>query len=306
MSALPSDEVAGDYRDALDDLITNDRFQIANLTMIAKENIEHAEAISRTLTLHIKKVRDNRAADRLPLTLCKAPPSRKLPALYVLDSLVKNIGSPYTVYFGRNLHETYMLAYSQVDQAVRRKLEEMLKTWREPVPGSLSSTPVFPLQSTQSIMDALNRYKASTAGRAPQQPIRAPSIVQAQAVNYRQPSTPTPPQPGMPYPPQVHVQNPTPTPPPQQYYQVCNLNPSSSTYLTWSSNLPRALHHNTLCLCPRHTHQFSSSHRCSLHIKHRMATIDPESTSPSYTPISMILQRMPRLTARHILWTSQS
>lgn len=56
MSSLPSDEVAGDYRDALDDLITNDRFQIANLTMIAKENIEHAEAISRTLTLHIKKV----------------------------------------------------------------------------------------------------------------------------------------------------------------------------------------------------------------------------------------------------------
>lgn len=153
------------------------------------------------------------------LTPCKAPPSRKLPALYVLDSLVKNIGSPYTVYFGRNLHETYMLAYSQVDQAVRRKLEEMLKTWREPVPGSLSSTPVFPLQATQSIMDALNRFKASTAGRAAQAPLRAPSIVQAQAVNYRQ--TPTPPQPGQLYPqPQINVQNPTPTPPPQPYYQV--------------------------------------------------------------------------------------
>lgn len=137
----------------------------------------------------------------------------------MLDSLVKNIGSPYTVYFGRNLHETYMLAYSQVDQAVRRKLEEMLKTWREPVPGSLSSTPVFPLQATQSIMDALNRFKASTAGRAAQAPLRAPSIVQAQAVNYRQ--TPTPPQAGQLYPqPQINVQNPTPTPPPQPYYQV--------------------------------------------------------------------------------------
>ncbi|KAJ9653207.1 mRNA 3' end processing factor, partial [Neophaeococcomyces mojaviensis] len=99
-ASLPSDEVAGDYKDALEDLITNDRFQIANLTMIAKENIEHAEAISRVLALHIKK----------------APPGRKLPALYVLDSLVKNVGSPYTVYFGRNLHETFMLAYSQVDQ----------------------------------------------------------------------------------------------------------------------------------------------------------------------------------------------
>lgn len=55
-ASLPSDEVAGDYKDALEDLITNDRFQIANLTMIAKENIEHAEAISRVLALHIKKV----------------------------------------------------------------------------------------------------------------------------------------------------------------------------------------------------------------------------------------------------------
>lgn len=67
MSSLPSDEVAGDYRDALDDLITNDRFQIANLTMIAKENIEHAEAISRTLTLHIKKVGNTLRNDE-PLT----------------------------------------------------------------------------------------------------------------------------------------------------------------------------------------------------------------------------------------------
>ena len=56
MSALPSDEVAADYKDALEDLITNERAGIANLTMIAKENIEHAQAIARTLTLHIKKV----------------------------------------------------------------------------------------------------------------------------------------------------------------------------------------------------------------------------------------------------------
>ena len=56
MSTLPSDEVAADYKDALEDLITNERAGIANLTMIAKENIEHAQAIARTLTLHIKKV----------------------------------------------------------------------------------------------------------------------------------------------------------------------------------------------------------------------------------------------------------
>lgn len=56
MSAIPSDEVAEDYRNSLDDLITNDRYAISNLTLIAKENIEHAEAISRVLQNHIQRV----------------------------------------------------------------------------------------------------------------------------------------------------------------------------------------------------------------------------------------------------------
>jgi hypothetical protein len=40
----------------LEDLTTNDRFQISNLTVIAKENTEHALAISRVLENHIKSV----------------------------------------------------------------------------------------------------------------------------------------------------------------------------------------------------------------------------------------------------------
>lgn len=130
------------------------------------------------------------------------------------------------MYFGSGLHETFMLAYSQVDQAVRRKLEEMLKTWREPVPGSLSSTPVFSLSATQSIVEALTRFKGSTTSFSAQQQVRPSSIAQTQALQYRQ--TPTPPQQLLYHqPPQVHVQNPMPTPTPlsqvhsqTQYYQV--------------------------------------------------------------------------------------
>lgn len=55
-TGLPSDEVAEDYKGSLDDLVTNDRYQISNLTLIAKENIEHAEAISRVLQNHIQRV----------------------------------------------------------------------------------------------------------------------------------------------------------------------------------------------------------------------------------------------------------
>lgn len=121
-----------------------------------------------------------------------------------------------------------MLAYSQVDQAVRRKLEEMLKTWREPVPGSLSSTPVFPLNATQSIFEALNKFKSATAARPPPQGIRPHSIVQAQGVQYRQ--SPTPTQMGTPYQqPQINLNQPTPTPSVQPQYPPYYQQPPSHT-----------------------------------------------------------------------------
>jgi pre-mRNA cleavage complex 2 protein Pcf11 len=55
-SGLPSDEVVDDYKNSLDDLVTNDRISIGNLTVIAKECIEHAQAIARVLENHIQQV----------------------------------------------------------------------------------------------------------------------------------------------------------------------------------------------------------------------------------------------------------
>lgn len=52
-----SAEVAADFRDALQDLKVNSRPEISNLTIIAKENTEHAQAISRELENHIRTVR---------------------------------------------------------------------------------------------------------------------------------------------------------------------------------------------------------------------------------------------------------
>jgi hypothetical protein len=51
-----AEEVAEDYRLALEDLNTNARFEISNLTVIARENTEHALAIAQTLEQHILKV----------------------------------------------------------------------------------------------------------------------------------------------------------------------------------------------------------------------------------------------------------
>lgn len=55
-SGLASDEVAEDYKNSLEDLTLNSRYEIGNLTVIAKENVDHALAISRVVENHIRNV----------------------------------------------------------------------------------------------------------------------------------------------------------------------------------------------------------------------------------------------------------
>lgn len=166
-----SDEVADDYRKALEDLTMNSRYEISNLTVIAKENTEHALAISEALKNHIKQT----------------SPAKKLPAFYVLDSVVKNVGTPYTLFFGRQLYSTFMEAYALVDNNVRRKMDEMLKTWKEPVPGSIDTRPVFPPEVTRPIENALIKARTS-AVQAHQEHLRS----QQQIMGRRPNPSPTP------------------------------------------------------------------------------------------------------------------
>ena len=144
-----SAEVAEDFRNSLEDLTFNSRWEIVNLTTIARENIIHAQAIARVIHDQIKTV----------------TPSRKLPTFYLLDSIVKNVGTPYTLYFGRDLCPLFMAAYVVVDHQIRRKLEEMLSTWKQPLPGAITAQPVFPVEVTMKIDQIL--AKARMAGMQP-------------------------------------------------------------------------------------------------------------------------------------------
>jgi pre-mRNA cleavage complex 2 protein Pcf11 len=56
MSTLSSDELAEDYKSSLEDLSFNSRYEISNLTVIARENVAAAQAIARTLETHIQNV----------------------------------------------------------------------------------------------------------------------------------------------------------------------------------------------------------------------------------------------------------
>lgn len=135
-------------------------------------------------------------------------PNRKLPALYVLDSIVKNVGTPYTVYLGRSLYSTFMQAYTLVDGNTRRQMESMLKTWKEPVPGSMEKRPVFPPDVVRPIDNAL--IKARTAALQHQ---RQPAVT-------GQRQTQTPPQANGQYAPPPQAQQ-------QQYYRPPSQQPQT-------------------------------------------------------------------------------
>ncbi|EEY21017.1 conserved hypothetical protein [Verticillium alfalfae VaMs.102] len=182
-------DVAEDYKQALEDLNSTNRADISTLTTIARENTEHAQIITDILQRHIMK----------------APAHKKLPAIYVLDSIVKNVGTPYTLFFGAQLFQTFMEAYAAVDGHVRRKMEETLQTWKQPVPQSLDDRPVFPPEVTKPIEESLN--KARNSALALQAQGRGHPVGRARGAGIHR-ATPTPPgmrpgssQPGYPGPP---------------------------------------------------------------------------------------------------------
>ncbi|KAJ4344311.1 mRNA 3' end processing factor [Ascochyta clinopodiicola] len=172
--SLPAAEVAADFRDALQDLRMNSRPEISNLTLIAKENTEYAQAISTELENHIRTTR----------------PEWKLPSLYVLDSIVKNVGTPYTVYLGRNLYRTFMDAYLVVDQATRKAMEGLLRTWKQSVPESMDPRPVFPANVTGDIENAVNKIRTVAAQTQVPRPMHALPARPPTNVAWRDTSTP--------------------------------------------------------------------------------------------------------------------
>lgn len=105
-----------------------------------------------------------------------------------------------------------MNAYTKVDGPIRKKLDEMLKTWKEPVPGSMDTRPVFPAEVTRPIENAL--IKARTAfvrehqAKLQQEKLNHNRHVATPPVAWR--NTPTPPQNTGPYrpPPTAHAYGP--------------------------------------------------------------------------------------------------
>ncbi|XP_054736498.1 uncharacterized protein LOC129243479 isoform X1 [Anastrepha obliqua] len=111
--------VAEEYLSSLSDLTCNSKPLINMLTMLAEENIACAPVIVKVVEQHIAKV----------------PPDIKLPLLYLIDSIVKNVKSTYIHLFSQCIVNIFCDVFEKVNEKIRERMYALRLTWNEVFPS---------------------------------------------------------------------------------------------------------------------------------------------------------------------------
>ncbi|KAL9536870.1 hypothetical protein MBANPS3_012299 [Mucor bainieri] len=146
------EQVGRNYRSALSELTFNSKPIITNLTIMAQENQGAASVIVKEIE---NQLRNNAAG-------------QKLPVLYLIDSICKNVGGVYITNFSRNMVNVFLDAYTLTDPTVRKSFERLLQTWKNGMPGG---HPVFPRHIIEPIERSIMYIREKTpASRYPHAP----------------------------------------------------------------------------------------------------------------------------------------
>ncbi|XP_049878564.1 pre-mRNA cleavage complex 2 protein Pcf11 isoform X2 [Pectinophora gossypiella] len=113
-------EIAEEYASSLADLTVNSKPLINMLTILAEENVEHAGVIVETVEKHLEKVH----------------PDIKLPVLYLVDSIIKNVGGAYTQKFSQSIVNMFTRTFKQVDEKIRSQMFKLRETWHDVFPAT--------------------------------------------------------------------------------------------------------------------------------------------------------------------------
>uniref|UniRef100_A0A1Q3FEU2 Pre-mRNA cleavage complex 2 protein Pcf11 n=1 Tax=Culex tarsalis TaxID=7177 RepID=A0A1Q3FEU2_CULTA len=113
-------EIETEYLSSLADLNVNSKPLINMLTILAEENLDYAPIIVNAVEKHLSQVQ----------------PEVKLPILYLIDSIVKNVGKQYQSLFSQVIVSTFCGVFETVNERVREKMFSLRQTWNEVFPQS--------------------------------------------------------------------------------------------------------------------------------------------------------------------------
>ncbi|KAL3880688.1 hypothetical protein ACJMK2_032908 [Sinanodonta woodiana] len=118
---MTTPEVIVEFANAIEELNINSKPQINFLTMLAEDHEQYAPEIVRVIEAHIQKVK----------------PNSKLPAIYLIDSIVKNLPhSSYKSLLMKNIVHTFTSVFEKVDEKTRAALYKVRQTWVDIFPNN--------------------------------------------------------------------------------------------------------------------------------------------------------------------------